>query len=147
MADTGGSASLAAEVELNMGHGNPATLQCLKYGLRPSISIDVCTSVGSDMFTQIRILMAASRGVVNAEALRQNRLLDPVPLTVKDMLDFATLQGAKTANLDHEMCIRDSPCVDGEGRGCGNDENQYVLMQVISPRDGPGPHAPRSMRS
>lgn len=101
MADTGGSASLAAEVELNMGHGNPATLQCLKYGLRPSISIDVCTSVGSDMFTQIRILMAASRGVVNAEALRQNRLLDPVPLTVKDMLDFATLQGAKTANLDH----------------------------------------------
>lgn len=101
IADSGGSASLAAEVELNMGHGNPATLQFLKYGLRPSISIDVCTSVGSDMFTQIRILMAATRGVANADALRENRLLDPVPLTVRDMLDFATLQGAKTANLDH----------------------------------------------
>lgn len=103
MADSGGSASLSAEVELNMGHGNPATLQCLKYGLRPSISIDVCTSVGSDMFSQIRILMAATRGVANAEALRENRLLDPVPLTVRDMLDFATLQGAKTANLDHKV--------------------------------------------
>ncbi len=101
MADTGGSASLAAEVELNMGHGNPATLGCLKYGLRPSISIDVCTSVGGDMFTQIRILMAATRGVVNAQALLENRLLDPVPLTAKDMLDFATLSGARTANLDH----------------------------------------------
>lgn len=99
--DTGGSASLAAEVELNMGHGNPATLSFLQYGLRPSVSIDVCTSVGSDMFTQIRSLMAASRGVVNAEALRENRLLDLVPLPVKDMLDFATLHGAKTANRDH----------------------------------------------
>lgn len=101
MADSGGSASLAAEVELNMGHGNPATLSCLKYGLRPSISIDVCTSVGGDMFAQMRILMAASRGVVNAEALKEHKLLDPVPLSGRDMLDFATLQGAKTANLGH----------------------------------------------
>jgi cytosine/adenosine deaminase-related metal-dependent hydrolase len=103
IADTGGSASLAAEVELNMGHGNPATLGLLKYGVRPSISIDVCTSVGGDMFTQIRILMAATRGVVNAEALKERRLLDPVPLTARDMLDFATLQGAKTAGLDHKV--------------------------------------------
>jgi 5-methylthioadenosine/S-adenosylhomocysteine deaminase len=101
MADTGGSASLSAEVELNMGHGNPATLGCLKYGLRPSISIDICTSVGGDMFTQIRVLMAATRGVVNAEALKEKKLLDPLPLTARDMLDFATLQGAKSANLDH----------------------------------------------
>ena len=101
MAESGGTASLSAEVELNMGHGSPATLGCLKYGLRPSISIDVCTSVGGDMFSQIRILMAASRGVVNAEALKEHKLLDPVPLTARDMLDFATLQGARTANLDH----------------------------------------------
>jgi cytosine/adenosine deaminase-related metal-dependent hydrolase len=91
---------LSAEVELNMGHGNPATLGCLKHGLRPSISIDICTSVGGDMFTQIRVLMAATRGVVNAEALKEKKLLDPLPLTARDMLDFATLQGAKTANLD-----------------------------------------------
>ena len=103
IADTGGSASLSAEVELNMGHGNPATLGLLKHGVRPSISIDVCTSVGGDMFTQIRVLMAATRGVVNAEALKERRLLDPVPLTARDMLDFATLQGAKTAGLDHKV--------------------------------------------
>lgn len=100
MADTGGSASLAAEVELNMGHGYPATLSCLKYNLRPSISIDICTSVGGDMFTQLRILRAASRAVVNAKALEERRFVDPLPLTAWDMLDFATLQGARTANLD-----------------------------------------------
>jgi 5-methylthioadenosine/S-adenosylhomocysteine deaminase len=102
MAESGGSASLSAEVELNMGHGNPATLGCLKYGLRPSISIDICTSVGGDMFTQIRVLMAATRGIANAEALKEKKLLDPLPLTARDMLDFATLQGAKTAGLDHK---------------------------------------------
>ena len=103
IADTGGSASLAAEVELNMGHGNPATLHFLKHGLRPSISIDVCTSVGGDMFTQLRVLLAATRGVVNAEALKARKLLDPVPLTARDMLDFATLSGARTCGLDHKV--------------------------------------------
>jgi cytosine/adenosine deaminase-related metal-dependent hydrolase len=102
IADTGGSVSLSAEVELNMGHGNPATLGALKHGVRPSISIDICTSVGGDMFTQIRILMAATRGVVNAEALKQKKLLDPLPLTARDMLDFATLQGAKTCGQDRK---------------------------------------------
>jgi cytosine/adenosine deaminase-related metal-dependent hydrolase len=47
--------------------------------------------------------MAATRGVVNAEALKERRLLDPVPLTARDMLDFATLQGAKTCGLDKKV--------------------------------------------
>ncbi len=101
MADTGGTTSLSAEVELNMGQGNPALWGCLKHGLRPSVSIDVCTSVGGDMFTQMRMLMSVSRGFANAEALRERRLIHPVQVTVRDMLDFATLQGAKAANLDH----------------------------------------------
>lgn len=101
MADSGGTCSVSAEVELNMGHGNPAVLGCLKHGLRPSISIDICTSVGGDMFTQMRLLMAATRGIENAKALQRREMLDPLPLTVRDVLDFATLQGAKTANVDH----------------------------------------------
>ncbi len=102
IADTGGTASLSAEVELNMGHGNPATLGLLKHGCRPSISIDVCCSVGGDMFAQMRILMAATRGVVNAEALREHRLVDPLPVTTRDILDFATLQGARTCGIAHK---------------------------------------------
>lgn len=99
--DTGGTVSISAEVELNMGHGNPAAMGCLNAGFRPSISIDVCTSVGSDMFTQMRILMAATRGIENAKALAEHKVLEPMPLSVRDVLDFATLQGARTANLDH----------------------------------------------
>ncbi len=102
IADTGGTASLSAEVELNMGHGNPATLGLMKHGCRPSISIDVCCSVGGDMFAQMRILMAATRGVVNAEALLQHRLVDPLPVTTRDILEFATLQGARACGIEHK---------------------------------------------
>ena len=122
MADSGGTASLSAEVELNMGHGNPATLGCLKYGLRPSISIDICTSVGGDMFTQIRVLMAATRGVVNADALKEKKLLDPLPLTARDMLDFATLQGAKAANSRSPNRFVDA----GQGRRPHHPEHRLV---------------------
>ncbi|GAN78455.1 amidohydrolase family protein [Acidisphaera rubrifaciens] len=100
IADTGGTASLSAEVELNMGHGNPATLGLLKHGCRPSISIDVCCSVGGDMFAQMRILMAGTRGFLNEEALARHALVDPLPITTRDILDFATVQGARACGLE-----------------------------------------------
>lgn len=100
IADTGGTASLSVEVEMNMGHGNPATLRLLDAGVRPSISIDIRTFVGGDMFTQMRILLAASRGLANARAIEERRILHPLPLTARDILDFATLQGAKACGLE-----------------------------------------------
>jgi 5-methylthioadenosine/S-adenosylhomocysteine deaminase len=103
IADTGGTASLSVEVEMNMGHGNPATLRLLDAGVRPSISIDICTSVGGDMFTQMRILLAASRGLANARAIEERRILHPLPLTARDILDFATMQGAKACGLDSKI--------------------------------------------
>ena len=103
IADTGGTASLSVEVEMNMGHGNPATLRLLAAGVRPSISIDICTSVGGDMFTQMRILLAASRGLANARALEERRILHPLPLTARDILDFTTLQGAKACGLESKI--------------------------------------------
>jgi 5-methylthioadenosine/S-adenosylhomocysteine deaminase len=101
IADIGGSVSLSTEVELNMGHGNPATLGAVKHGVRPSISIDICTSVGGDMFTQMRILMAATRGIVNAEALKERKLLDPhAPYRPR----HARLsQGARTCGQDRRI--------------------------------------------
>jgi 5-methylthioadenosine/S-adenosylhomocysteine deaminase len=83
-----------------MGHGNPATLGLMKHGCRPSISIDVCCSVGGDMFGQMRILLAATRGFLNAEALARHELVDPLPITTRDILEFATLQGARACGIE-----------------------------------------------
>jgi 5-methylthioadenosine/S-adenosylhomocysteine deaminase len=100
IAESGGTASIAPEVELNMGHGNLATLSLLRHGCRPSISIDVCCSVGGEMFTQMRTLMAATRGAAHAAAMAERKFVDPLPVSTRDVLEFATLQGARTCGLE-----------------------------------------------
>ena len=49
-----------------MGHGWPPVNKARKFGLRPSLSIDVVTTVPGDMFTQIRAAFGAERARVNA---------------------------------------------------------------------------------
>ena len=74
----------------------------LRHGCRPSISIDVCCSVGGEMFTQMRVLMAATRGAVHAEAMSRRAFVDPLPISTRDVLEFATLQGARACGLERK---------------------------------------------
>src|SRR5262245_20863925 len=59
--ETGGMISVAPQVELQMGHGWPPVNKARQFGLRPSLSIDVVTTVPGDMFTQIRAAFGAER--------------------------------------------------------------------------------------
>jgi 5-methylthioadenosine/S-adenosylhomocysteine deaminase len=97
--DSGGTASLSPEVELQMGHGDLATLRLLAVGVRPSLSIDIVTSIGGDMFGAMHALMTGTRAAVNSEALRSRKIVDPLPLTTRDALAFATIEGARTCGL------------------------------------------------
>ena len=54
IAETGGKASVAPYVEMLMGHGPPPTGKLLDRGVRPSLSVDVVSSVPGEMFTQMR---------------------------------------------------------------------------------------------
>lgn len=101
MADTGGSASIAPELEMHMGHGDVATRRLLAHGIRPSIGIDVVTSIGGDMFSAMRACLAAELAMANHDALEERRVLDPLPLMTTDVLEFATLQGARAVGLEH----------------------------------------------
>ena len=49
--DTGGTISIAGYVETLMGHGNPPVQKAIDNGIRPSLSVDVETSVPNDFFT------------------------------------------------------------------------------------------------
>ncbi|MGH6922743.1 MAG: amidohydrolase family protein [Propylenella sp.] len=102
IADTGGTGSIAPEVEMQMGHGLPPALRFLKVGIRPSLSIDVVTTVPSDMFNAMRALLAGTRLMTHRQALEEKRAIHPLPLTSRDVLEFATLQGAKACGLDHK---------------------------------------------
>ena len=99
VADSGGTISIAPQVELQMGHGWAPIVKAEQYGLRPSLSIDVVTTVPGDMFTQIRAGFGSERARVNAVYWERNEPAEGL-LTARQMLEMATLNGAHTAGLE-----------------------------------------------
>jgi len=99
--DTGGTVSLAAPVEMMMGHGMVPTQKFLDRGLKPSLSVDVETNVPNDMFTQMRSVLALQHALLHNRALAGERNL-PRLLTAYDALEFATIEGARANGLDHK---------------------------------------------
>jgi 5-methylthioadenosine/S-adenosylhomocysteine deaminase len=100
VADTGGTVSIAPQVELQMGHGWPPVMKAVEYGLRPSFSIDVVTTVPGDMFTQIRAAFGAERARTNAIAWQADAPVPETMLTAAQMLEMATINGAHVAGIE-----------------------------------------------
>ncbi len=98
--DTGGTVSVAAQVELQMGHGQPPTSPCIAHDLRPSLSIDVVTTVPGDMFTQMRAAFGAERVLVNAESWEADVNIPEDTITARDALAMATVNGAHVVGLE-----------------------------------------------
>ena len=100
--DTGGTVSLACPVEMMMGHGTPPTQRFLERGLRPSLSVDVETNVPGDFFTQMRSAISLQRVLIYEQMLQGKEDLPPV-LTAREVLEFATIEGARANGLDHKV--------------------------------------------
>jgi 5-methylthioadenosine/S-adenosylhomocysteine deaminase len=102
--DAGAHVSLAVPIEMNMRHGMPPILKTLEMGIQPSLSVDVECTLTADMFTQMRTAMALQRAFVNQMALDGNNPAGlPELLTTRDVLRFATLEGAKDLRLDRKI--------------------------------------------
>jgi 5-methylthioadenosine/S-adenosylhomocysteine deaminase len=99
IADSGGMVSISPAVEMIMGHGTPPTAKALKHGLKPSLSIDVVTTVPGDMFTQMRFLFASDRLLAHEAAFEAESQEEPVLLTSREVLEFATVEGARVCGL------------------------------------------------
>jgi cytosine/adenosine deaminase-related metal-dependent hydrolase len=98
IADSGGTISLSPYVEMLMGHGYPPYGRALAHGLRPSLSVDVVTSVPGDMFTQMRTALAAERALFAGD---DHDIAFAPTLTHRDVLRAATIDGAAACGLDH----------------------------------------------
>lgn len=99
IADSGGSASVAPDVEMQMGHGFPATGRLLKAGVRPTFSIDVCSSNGGDMYSTMRTAIGMQRALDNEPSVETGAVLERISLTCADVVSFATIDGANAAGL------------------------------------------------
>ena len=100
--DSGGTISIAGYVETLMGHGNPPTQKALDTGIRPSLSVDVETSVPNDFFTQMRTVLSLQKNEVWARHLAGDKN-PPKFLTVRDVLEFATMEGARANKLERKI--------------------------------------------
>jgi cytosine/adenosine deaminase-related metal-dependent hydrolase len=111
--DVGAQVSIAFPIEMNMRHGIPPIIKLQKLGMEPSLSSDVEVTMTADFFTQMRVCMNMQRMVVNQMILEQGTFSPPFPdqwptptadkpqlLNVRDVLRFATLNGAKHLRLD-----------------------------------------------
>jgi 5-methylthioadenosine/S-adenosylhomocysteine deaminase len=100
VADSRGTISIAPQVEMQMGHGWPPVMKARARGLRPSLSIDVVTTVPGDMFTEMRCAFAAERWRSNDSVWESEEPLPENALTARDMLTMATLDGAHVVGLE-----------------------------------------------
>jgi 5-methylthioadenosine/S-adenosylhomocysteine deaminase len=109
--EKGVQVSIAFPIEMNMRHGIPPIHKMQSLGMEPSLSSDVETNMTACFFTQMRSAMTMQRMVVNQKILEQgnfefpNQWPTPAPgtlplLNVRDVLRFATINGAKHLRLD-----------------------------------------------
>ena len=120
--DAGAQVSIAFPIEMNMRHGMPPILRMQSLGMEPSLSVDVECTMTADFFTQMRVCMNLQRAIVNQMILDQGNppnsvdwglppaaAANPWPtpaagipklLTTRDVLRYATMNGAKALRLD-----------------------------------------------
>jgi cytosine/adenosine deaminase-related metal-dependent hydrolase len=111
--DVGAKVSIAFPIEMNMRHGEPPILKMQSFNSRafePSLSTDVETNMTADFFTQMRSAMTMQRMVVNQAVLDSGPIpVNPWPpfpaglpplLNARDVLRYATINGAKHLRLD-----------------------------------------------
>ena len=100
--DTGGHVSICAPIDMAMGHGLPAIQEALDHGFRPSLSSDHGVAIAQDFFGIMRSTYTLQRLLIQQRARRGEQNLPPL-LNCRDMLEFATIEGARCANLDSKV--------------------------------------------
>jgi 5-methylthioadenosine/S-adenosylhomocysteine deaminase len=80
----------------------PPFQQALAHGIRPSLSVDVETQMPGDLFTQMRTAFTLQRMLVLARERAGEKNL-PKLLTVREVVEFATIEGAKANGLDTKV--------------------------------------------
>src|SRR4029453_13713481 len=109
--DVGAQVSLAVPIEMNMRHGMPPILTMQGLRMEPSLSVDVECTLTADFFTQMRSTMNVQRALANKKIPEQGNFYPPnqwpppdpgLPplLTARDVLRYATINGAKALRLE-----------------------------------------------
>jgi 5-methylthioadenosine/S-adenosylhomocysteine deaminase len=100
IAASGGTLSISPSSDMLMQFGTyPGTGQALRRGIVSGLGVDTICSAGTDLFSEMRLALAAERSRANAGALARGERVPTVGLHQRDMLRLATLDGARVWDL------------------------------------------------
>jgi 5-methylthioadenosine/S-adenosylhomocysteine deaminase len=99
-----GTLSITPSTDMLMQFGTyPGTGRALARGIVSGFGVDTICSAGTDLFSEMRLALAAERSRANAAALARGERVETVDLHQRDMLRLATLDGARVWDLDDEI--------------------------------------------
>jgi 5-methylthioadenosine/S-adenosylhomocysteine deaminase len=100
----GGTFTVTAEIELQMGYGDPLTGILHGAGAPMSIGTDVEPAVGSDMFTCMRMTLQHERHrTITTQWTQKGSRPEAMAVTCRDALSWITSQAAQIAGLDRRI--------------------------------------------
>ena len=103
IAEANAAIAAAPENELQAGLGYPVAVRAMMRGAKASLGIDTVMGYRGDLFTQMRFALQAERLRRCEELARQGLAPRRNTITAKDMLELATIGGARAINLDDEL--------------------------------------------
>jgi len=104
LVDHGASVTVTPETELQMGFGPCLTGRLRGLGAAPSLGSDVESSLGSDMFTNMRMALQAQRALDNDRVIgATGRAPERISIGCREALAWATINGAKMVGLDRRV--------------------------------------------
>jgi cytosine/adenosine deaminase-related metal-dependent hydrolase len=104
IAKSKGTLSITPSTDMLMQFGTfPGTGRALQRGIVCGFGVDTICSCGTDLFSEMRLALAAERSRANAPALARGERVPSVALHQRDMLRLATIDGARVWDLDDEV--------------------------------------------
>ncbi|MFF2911432.1 amidohydrolase family protein [Paenibacillus sp. NPDC057934] len=89
-----------SDAQYALEEGIFAYQHAIDHGLKPALGIDIETSYSGDMFTEMKIAYTLQRASAQNRSYRGEENV-PGPATVREILEAATISGARVAGLDN----------------------------------------------
>ncbi|MGY5051997.1 amidohydrolase family protein [Streptomyces sp. 900105755] len=104
VAESGGTVSATPTVDMTMGLGAlPAVGPALDHGVPVGLGADTVAYGPSDLFTEMRLTLAAERSRANAEPISRGEMPGALRHSHLDMLDLATRGGARVLGFADQI--------------------------------------------
>ncbi|MFJ2759535.1 amidohydrolase family protein [Nocardioides sp. NPDC087217] len=103
IASIGASISVTPESEMQMGMGTPIWPAARNAGVACGLGVDIVSGGSGDLFTQMRLALAAGRMAANDKLGAHRMMPEKLQLNTEHVLRAATIEGARAAGLENEV--------------------------------------------